>query len=171
MTDPADLPDFGLSPIALSPIAPSPIVASPEDGAGQATAEPVPLRERVAHALAGSGLPAMVDEDGDVAVTVQDQKLFVRCMDSQPALMRVFGQWLMDDLPDDELARLRAANAVTGSVNLAKAVVSEDRLVVAVDLLAGNDFHLASLLHASLDAVLGCVRVWHDTVLELSGNA
>lgn len=127
----------------------------------------LPLRDRVARALAGGGHPCVIDGDGDVAVAVQDQKLFVRCVDSVPPLIRVFGQWLMDDLPADELARLRAANAVTASVNLVKASVHADRLVVAVDLVVGDDFHLPSLLDASLDAVLGCVRSWHDTVLEL----
>ena len=59
---------------------------------------------------------------------------------------------------------------MTASVNLAKATVHEDRLTVAVDLLAGDDFHLPSLLDASMDAVLGCVRSWHATVLELIGR-
>jgi hypothetical protein len=103
-------------------------------------------------------------------VTVQEQMLFVRCIDSVPPLMRVFGQWLIADLPHSELAQLRAANAVTAAVNLAKATVHEDRLTVAVDLLAGDDFHLPSLLDASMDAVLGCVRSWHATVLELTGR-
>ena len=169
MTDPAALPDFDLTPIRADPVAGA--GSDPEVGSGVAagfrSADAVPLRERVARTLAGSGYSATIDEDGDVAVTVQEQKLFIRCVDSVPALMRVFGQWLMDDLPEDELARLRAANAVTASVNLAKATVHGDRLVVAVDLLVGDDFHLASVLHASLDAVLDCVRSWHDTVLEL----
>jgi hypothetical protein len=116
-------------------------------------------------ALLGAGYRPAVDDDGDVAVTVQEQLLFVRCVDSAPPLMRVFGQWLMDDLPAGELVRLRAANAVTA---LAKVTVDEDRLTVAVDLLAGDDFHLPSLLHASMDAVLGCVRSWHATVLDLT---
>lgn len=160
MTDPAALPAFDLSPI----------VTPPGDDTSHVAGEPAPLRERVVQVLTSSGLSAVVDDDGDVAVTVQDQKLFVRCVDSQPALMRVFGQWLMDDLPDDELARLRAANAVTTSVNLAKATVHEDRLVVAVDLLVGDGFQLSSLLGASLDAVLGCVRSWYDSVLEIAGE-
>lgn len=149
MTDPAALPTFGLPPASGPPPA-------------------LPLRDRVVAALRGAGHRPAVDEDGDVAVTVQEQLLFVRCVDSVPPLMRVFGQWLMDDVPCDELARLRAANAVTASVNLAKATVDEDRLAVAVDLLAGDDFHLPSLLDASLDAVLGCVRSWHATVLQLA---
>ena len=198
MTDPAALPDFSAPGFRLSDLgtvgAPSnlglpPVGSGQVHGAAPATiggAGPVggpgdgvaarppvaglpPLRERVVRALVDAGYPAGIDEDGDVAVTVAEQRLFVRCVDSSPPLMRVFGLWLMDDLPDDELARLRAANLVTASVNLAKATVHGDRLEVAVDLLAGDGFHLPSLLDASLDAVLGCVRSWHDAVLELSG--
>lgn len=153
MTDPAALPSFGL----LGP-----------DPAGTAPDEPVTLRDRAFDALVEAGYDAEVDEDGDLTVTIQGQRLFVRCVDSLPPLMRVFGQWLVDDLPADELVRLRAANAVTATVNLAKATVHDDRLVVAVDLLAGDEFHLPSLLQASVDAVLGCVRTWYGTALELS---
>jgi hypothetical protein len=124
----------------------------------------------VLRALTGGGYRAAIDDDGDVEVSVQEQTLFIRCADTVPPLMRVFGQWLMDDLPAGELDRLRAANAVTAAVNLAKATVHGDRLEVAVDLLAGDDFHLPSLLNASMDAVLGCVRSWHATVLDLGGH-
>jgi hypothetical protein len=127
------------------------------------------LRDRVIAALTDAGYQPGIDDEGDVGVTVQEQLLFVRCVDSTPPLIRVFGQWLVGGLPADESVRLRAANAVTASVNLAKATVHEDRLTVAVDLLAGDDFHLPSLLHASLEAVLGCVRSWQATVLELAG--
>jgi hypothetical protein len=198
MTDPAALPTFGLPPASGPPPPPaSPAGSSPAGPAADATTARVPagtpavdsapegsrtrddagqgpgegsgsLRDRVVAALHGAGHRPAVDEDGDVAVTVQEQRLYVRCVDSVPPLMRVFGQWLMDDVPHDELARLRAANAITASVNLAKATVDEDRLAVAVDLLAGDGFHLPSLLDASLDAVLGCVRSWHATVLQLA---
>ena len=200
MTDPAALPTFGLPPVCGPQPPPASPVGSPsvgpaaevtaarvpagtgvvdgasaggwtwDDAAGGAGEGPGPLRERVVAALRGAGHRPAVDEDGDVVVTVQEQLVFVRCVDSVPPLMRVFGQWLMDDVPYDELARLRAANAVTSSVNLAKATVDEDRLAVAVDLLAGDDFHLSSLLDASLDAVLGCVRSWHATVLQLAAD-
>lgn len=171
MTDPAALPNFGPAsfPVPPSQVPVSPVPAGPASVDVRADAE-LPLRERVLRALAGGGYQARLDDDGDVEVSVQEQKLFVRCADTVPPLMRVFGQWLMDDLPADELDRLRAANAVTAAVNLAKATVHGDRLEVAVDLLAGDDFHLASLLDASMDAVLGCVRSWHATVLDLGGH-
>jgi hypothetical protein len=137
MTDPAALPNFG----PAFPVSPPP-PSRPGSGSGPVewtsvdvranTELPLPLRERVLRALAGGGYQAELDDDGDIEVSVQEQTLFVRCADTVPPLMRVFGQWLMDDLPADELDRLRAANAVTAAVNLAKATVHGDRLEVAV---------------------------------------
>jgi hypothetical protein len=128
-----------------------------------------PLRGRVLDALLDEGYRPDVDEDGDVAVRVQGQQLFVRCMDTVPPLMRVFGQWMIgDDVPGDELLRLQAANAVTGTLNLVKATVFDDRLVIAVDLVVAESLDLRALLTATLDAVLGSVQTWHSTVLELA---
>lgn len=127
-----------------------------------------PLRGRVLDALIDVGLRPSIDEDGDVAVRIQDQSLFIRCVDSQPPMMRVFGLWKIDLGEEvDELTGLRAANAVTGALNLVKATIHEDRLSVAVDLLVGADTDLPSLLAATLDAVLGSVHSWHRTVVGM----
>jgi hypothetical protein len=127
-----------------------------------------PLRGRVLDALLDAGMMPTIDEDGDVAVKLQDQSLFVRCVDSQPPMMRVFGLWKIDLGENvDELTALRAANAVTGALNLVKATIHEDRLSVAVDLLVGIDTDLSSLLTATLDAVLGSVHSWHRTVMAM----
>jgi hypothetical protein len=130
-----------------------------------------PLRGRVLDALIDEGYGPSIDEDGDVAVRVQEQMLFVRCLDTVPPMMRVFGQWLLDDsVEGDELTRLRAANAVTGALNLVKVTVHEDRLAIAVDLIVGDGVQLRPLLTATLDAVLGSVRTWHTTVTQLLGE-
>jgi hypothetical protein len=127
-----------------------------------------PLRGRVLDALIDEALQPSIDEDGDVAVRLQEQMLFVRCLDTEPPMMRVFGQWLLDDsLAGDELTRLRAANAVTGALNLVKVTVHADRLAVAVDLVIGDGMDLRPLLSATLEAVLGSVRTWHQTVTQL----
>jgi hypothetical protein len=127
-----------------------------------------PLRSRVIDALLDEGHEPTIDSDGDVVVRTQEQTLFVRCLDSRPPMMRVFGQWLLDDsLPGDELVRLRAANAVTGALNLVKVTLHENRLAVAVDLVVGEDIDLAPLLVSTLDAILGSVRTWHATVTEM----
>jgi hypothetical protein len=127
-----------------------------------------PLRGRVLDALIDESLDPSIDEDGDVAIEMQEQMLFVRCLDTEPPMMRVFGQWLLDDsLAGDELTRLRAANAVTGALNLVKVTVHADRLAVAVDLVVGDGVDLRPLLSATLEAVLGSVRTWHQTVTQL----
>jgi type III secretion system-like peptide-binding chaperone len=144
MTDPTSLPSFPPSP------------------------DEHPLRGRVLDALIDESLQPSIDEDGDVAIEMQEQMLFVRCLDTEPPMMRVFGQWLLDDsLAGDELTRLRAANAVTGALNLVKVTVHADRLAVAVDLVVGDGVDLRPLLSATLEAVLGSVRTWHQTVTQL----
>ena len=127
-----------------------------------------PLRGRVLDALLDEGYQPEIDEDGDVAVREQEQLMFVRCLDTVPPMMRVFGQWLLDDsIQGDELTRLRAANAVTGALNLVKATVHGDRLAIAVDLVVADGVDLRPLLTATLDAVLGSVRTWHATLQQL----
>ncbi len=144
MTDPTSLPSFPLPP------------------------DQHPLRGRVLDALLDQGHEPTIDEDGDVALSAQEQMLFIRCLDTLPPMMRVFGQWLLDDsLAGDELTRLRAANAVTSALNLVKVTVHGDRLAVAIDLVVGDDLDLRPLLTASLEAVLNSVRTWHETVTQL----
>jgi hypothetical protein len=127
-----------------------------------------PLRGRVLDALLDEGHEPSIDEDGDVAVRIQEQMLFVRCLDTLPPMMRVFGQWMLDDAQvGDELTRLRAANAVTSALNLVKVTVHGDRLAVAVDLIVGDGLELRPLLIATLEAVLGSVHTWHQTVNQL----
>jgi hypothetical protein len=128
-----------------------------------------PLRDRVVVALTEQGYEPTVDDDGDVSVVVQGQQVFVRCMDTVPELMRVFGQWLIgDEVPGDVLVRLSAANAVTAALNLVKVTVHQDRLVVAVDLVVSEALALRALLAATLDASVSAVQTWHATVLDLA---
>jgi hypothetical protein len=128
-----------------------------------------PLKDRVVESLRQKGYDPTEDEDGDVAVIVQGQQVFVRTLDTQPPLLRVFGQWLIgQEVPGDVLLRLNAANAVTSALNLVKATVHEDRLVVAVDLVISDGLALPSLMAATLDATVTAVQTWHATVLELA---
>lgn len=132
----------------------------------------IPLRGRVLDALLDEGYRPTIDEDGDVAFKAQGQLVFVRCVPSEPPLMRVFGQWIIgEDVPGDELVRLRAANAVTGALNLVKTTVHDDRLVVAVDLVVSEGLDLTSLITATTDAVIGSVQTWHATIREMTGTS
>lgn len=171
MTDPTSLPSFGFSNGNGSEPAGDPSGPEPVDESGTMPGIDEELRGRVVDALAADGHEATIDEDGDVALRVQDQMVFIRCVQSQPPLMRVFGQWLLDDsLGGDEITRLRAANAVTGAVNLVKVSIDGDRLSVAVDLVVAPGLELGPLLAATLDAVLGSVRTWYQVVSQLLGS-
>jgi len=73
MTDPTSLPDF----------------PPPSDQR--------PLRGRVLDVLLDEGYRPDIDDDGDVAVKVQGQQLYVRCTEGDFTVLRVFGQWRLDD--------------------------------------------------------------------------
>jgi hypothetical protein len=127
------------------------------------------LKDRVVESLRQKGYDSAEDEDGDIAVVVQGQQVFIRTLDTQPPLLRIFGQWLIgQEVPGDLLLRLNAANAVTSALNLVKATVHEDRLVVAVDLVISDGLALPSLVTATMDATVTAVQTWHATVLELA---
>lgn len=140
MTDPAALPSF------------------PPPG------DEHPLRGRVLDALLDEGLAPNVDKDGDVEVRVNEQRIFVRCADEPLPMMRVFGQWRIGDtVPADELVRLRAANHVTSRLNLIKASVHDDVLLVAVDLVSPPQQELRQLLSGAVQGLLQAVKTWHVT--------
>jgi hypothetical protein len=129
-----------------------------------------PLRGRVLDVLVDDGLAPSLDADGDVAFVTAEQKLFVRCVDADPALMRVFGQWRITAPAEQaEVEWLRAASVVSATHNLAKLSVHRGVLVVAVDsvVTAGSD--LAVLVRTSVQAVLAAVGGWHEQV-EGSGS-
>lgn len=131
------------------------------------------LRERIVRVLAEAGLGVTVDQDGDVAVDAGDQTVFISVIGTLPPFLRVFGSWLIDVSSDDELALLRAANVVTGAINLVKVTVHGEALVVAADLLlplGGDELPddvLAALVSSGIDAILGAAQTWHATLREL----
>lgn len=138
MTDPTSLPSF----------------PPPEDEH--------PLRGRVLDALIDAGLSPNVDNDGDVSLLVQKQKLFIRCVDGPLPLMRVFGQWRVgDSVPDDEVRRLKAAAEITARTNLVKATVHGGVLLVAVDLVVPPATPLPQLLQGAFTGILAAVKAWH----------
>lgn len=121
-----------------------------------------PLRGRVLDALIDLGQQPNVDAQGDVSVTVQQQKLFVRCADKPLPVMRVFGQWRIgESVPSDPLTRLRAANDLTARSNLVKATVHDDVLLVAVDLVVPQPAPLRQLLQGAFAGIFQAVKAWH----------
>ena len=86
-----------------------------------------PLRGRVLDALIDQGLAPNVDSDGDVAFSVQDQQLFVRCTEGDFQIMRVFGQWAISEaVPSDPLTRLATCNEITLQMNSVKCGLAND---------------------------------------------
>ncbi|GGB15874.1 hypothetical protein GCM10011492_01990 [Flexivirga endophytica] len=148
MTDPTSLPNF-------SPPAPA---SSAPAGGGQ-------LQERVMAALQEEGFRPELDADGDVSYKVEGQQLFVRCVDGEPAMMRVFGQWqITDDLPQDITKQLLAANDVSLSLNIVKTGLANGNLIVTGEHLVSAAEDVKTLVQSTTQMVLTAVQLWHQAV-------
>lgn len=122
-----------------------------------------PLSGRVLDALIDAGLAPDLDDDGDVAIEIEGQKMFVRCVDGEVPLMRVFGQWRIGpSVAADELARLRAASSITARLNLVKVTLHDEVLLVAIDVMVTPDTDLTQVLVTAFPALLGAVQMWHQ---------
>jgi len=142
MTDPTSLPNFP---------------PTPDDH---------PLRGRVLDALIDEGFEPNIDQDGDVAFTVQDQQLFVRCMEGDFTIMRVFGQWQVGtEVPQDALSQLKACNELTLRLNVVKAGIANGTLVVTGEHVIAPQTDLRALLVVTTQLVLSAVHLWHETVM------
>jgi hypothetical protein len=125
-----------------------------------------PLRGRVLDALIDQGLAPNVDGDGDVAFTVQDQQLFVRCTEGDFQIMRVFGQWAISDaVPSDPLTRLATCNEITLQMNVVKAGLANDTLVVTSEHIVDTRSDVPALVTISIQLVLAGVQMWHERIL------
>jgi len=124
-----------------------------------------PLRGRVLDALIDEGFEPNIDQDGDVAFTVQDQQLFVRCMEGDFTIMRVFGQWQVgDDVPQDELSQLQACNELTLRLNVVKAGMANGTLVVTGEHVIAPQTDVSGLLVVTIQLVLSAVHMWHEAI-------
>lgn len=125
-----------------------------------------PLRGRVLDALIDQGLAPNVDNDGDVAFTVQDQQLFVRCTEGDFQIMRVFGQWAISDaVPSDPLTRLATCNEITLQMNVVKAGLANDTLVVTSEHIVDQNSDVPALVNVSIQLVLAGVQMWHERIM------
>ncbi len=145
MTDPTSLPNIPQSSGAAEP--------PPEE----------PLRDRVVAALTALELSPEVDPDGDVAVTFQEQQIFVRSSDEGADILRVFGQWRLEDpVPTEPTARLEVCNEVNASFNLIKTAIARDTLLVTSEHLLPRGGDVAGLLAVTLPLLLQGVQLWHQ---------
>ena len=125
-----------------------------------------PLRGRVLDALIDEGFEPNIDDDGDVAFSMQDQQLFVRCMEGDFTIMRVFGQWQIgEEVPQDTLTQLLACNELTLSLNVVKTGIANETLVVTGEHVVGADTDVKGLLMVTTQLVLSAVHMWHETIM------
>ena len=143
MTDPTSLPSF-----------PPP-------------ADEHPLRGIVLDALQDEGFRPDIDADGDVSFKIEGQQLFVHCTEGELPVMRIFGQWqIADNLPDDLLTQMRAANDLSLRLNIVKAGINAGTLVVTCEHIVLPGSHdVKQLLQLSYQLVLTAVQMWHQLML------
>jgi hypothetical protein len=126
-----------------------------------------PLRGRVLDVLLDEGYRPDIDPDGDVAVKVQGQQLYARCVEGEVSILRVFGQWRLSGTEGSTLQRLRACNSVTARLSVAKTTLADDVLVVGAEHVVTEGSALSTLVVSSLELVLTAVNLWHETLAEI----
>lgn len=144
MTDPAAIPN--LPPLGDAP----PLLEAP-------------LIERVMAALTELELDPSIDADGDVTFTFQEQQLFIRAANEDAQILRVFGQWrLQEPVPTDRAERLEICNDVNIAFNMIKTAMAEDTLLVTSEHLLPQGADLRSLFGVIIPLVLHSVALWHQ---------
>ncbi|WP_377641294.1 YbjN domain-containing protein [Oryzobacter terrae] len=144
MTDPSSLPNFPPPP------------------------DEHPLRGRVLDVLVDLGVAPNIDGDGDVAFTVNDQQLFVRCSESDVQIMRVFGQWqIQEDLQGDRVKLLDTCNELNLNLNCVKSGIAGTTLVVTGEHVITPGADLANLVQVSIQVILSGVHIWHQRVMGI----
>ena len=144
MTDPTSLPNF-----------PPP-------------ADEHPLRGRVLDVLVDLGVQPNIDDDGDVAFTVNDQSLFVRCTEGDVEILRLFGQWqIQDELTVDRLKLHETCNEINLHMNHVKTGIAGNTLVVTGEHIVTPGAQLAALVQVSIQVVLSAVHLWHQRILGI----
>jgi hypothetical protein len=103
---------------------------------------------------------------------VNDQQLFVRCSEGEVEIMRVFGQWqIQDDLLADRLHLHETCNELNLNMNCVKTGVAGSTLVVISEHLTTPGADLNTMLQVSIQVILSGVHIWHQRVLGLDPTA
>ncbi|QQS01184.1 MAG: hypothetical protein IPK37_01480 [Austwickia sp.] len=121
------------------------------------------LRGRVLDALQDEGFRPDIDADGDIAFKVNGQQLFVHCFEGDVPLMRVFGQWQIDEaLPSDELTRLQKCNELSLRLNVVKVGLNNETLFVTAEQICTPEVDAKMVSTLLTQLVLQAVHVWHE---------
>ncbi len=148
MTDPTSLPNFPPPP------------------------DEHPLRGRVLDVLVDLGLGPNIDGDGDVAFTVNDQSLFVRCTEGDVEIMRLFGQWqIQDEHLADRVKLFETCNEVNLHMNHVKTGIAGSTLVVTGEHVVTAGADLSVLVQVSIQVVLSGVQIWHQRLVGIDPDA
>ncbi|MGL5815991.1 MAG: T3SS (YopN, CesT) and YbjN peptide-binding chaperone 1 [Phycicoccus sp.] len=148
MTDPSSLPNFPPPP------------------------DEHPLRGRLLDVLVDLGLTPNIDSDGDVAFTANDQQLFIRCTKGDVQVMRVFGQWqIQDDLATDRTKLLETCNELNLHMNHLKTGLAGTTLVVTGEHVVTPGADVSTLVQVSVQVVLSGVHIWHQRMLGIDPTA
>lgn len=129
-----------------------------------------PLTGRVLDALQDLQMSPNLDQQGDVAFQVQEQKLFVKAISGEQFdIMRVFGQWQVSgSVPDDLFTRLNGCNDVTLGVNLVKAGIANGNLVLAVEQIVARNEPPKAKVQIATGLILQALQLWHRNVIAKS---
>ena len=129
-----------------------------------------PLRGRVLDILIDEGFRPDIDSDGDVAFKVQGQQLFVRCLEGDFTIMRVFGQWQIgEDVPQDLLTQLQACNDLTLQLNIVKAGIANNTLVVTGEHVVSPETDVARRCCRSPPSWCSpAVHMWHERITAVA---
>lgn len=124
-----------------------------------------PLRGIVLDALQDMGRNPNIDGDGDVAFTVSDQQLFVRCSEGDFQIMRLFGQWQIGaPVPDDVTRQMQTCNELNLTLNMVKTGIANGTLVVTGEHLITHHESVRMLLDVTTQIVLAAVQMWHERI-------
>lgn len=128
-----------------------------------------PLRGLVIDALQDLGLEPNLDKEGDVAFKANDQQMFVRCLENEVKIMRVFGQWQIGDpVPQDKIMQLSVCNDINLSMTMVKTGIGNDALVVTSEHIVTSDEAVKQLVSVSVQITLATVQTWHERILKLN---
>lgn len=128
-----------------------------------------PLRGLVLDALKDLGLEPNLDKEGDVAFKANEQQLFVRCIENEVRIMRVFGQWQVSDpVPQDKVMQLSVCNDLNLSMTMVKTGIGNNALVVTSEHLVTSNESVKQLTAVSIQIILATVQAWHERITKLA---
>ena len=128
-----------------------------------------PLRGLVLDAIKDLGMEPNLDKEGDVSFKANDQQLFVRCLENEVKIMRVFGQWqISDPVPPDKVMQMSACNDINLSMTMVKTGLGPNTLVVTSEHIVTSDQAVKQLMSVSIQIVLATVQAWHERVVKLA---